>query len=178
VIQMTSTTRTLLAGLAICALGACATAGGVSGPHGLHRMPADLADAHMPEHAGAERPADLAEGALHLLDPDRPGGPDYTGAARLCLIAAESARMPIERELRVACYRVAARSALRSGERDLYVTAVQRWEDSAPRHERVAGELAVHLAIRDGLAGAGTTPAARLPFELRRLIPDPEEETP
>ena len=157
-------------------LAACASGRGPMGePHVLHAMPSDLARAMPPAAADPDRPAELAEAALHLLYPDRPGGPDYAGAARLCLIAGDTADSGLEHELQLACYRVAARSALRAGERALYAEAVSRWEDVAPRHERATGELAAHLAIRDRLHGSDPGTRARLPSEIRRLIPAAEE---
>ncbi|MBW2414682.1 MAG: hypothetical protein JRG76_09270 [Deltaproteobacteria bacterium] len=150
----------------------CASGRGPMGePQGLHAMPTDLARATPPALADPDRPAELAEAALHLLYPERAGGPDYAGAARLCLIAGETADPRLERDLQLACYRVATRSALRAGDRDLYAEAVGRWEDLAPRHERATGELAVHLAIRDRLNGSDPGTRGRLPSEIRRLIP-------
>ncbi len=154
------------------ALGACASGRGPSGDaHGLYEMPADLARAMPPGAADPDRAAQLAEAALHLLNPERPGGPDYTGAARICLIAAETADSRVEHDLEMACYRTAARSALRAGDRALYSRAVQRWEDAAPRHERATGELATHLAIRDRLSGSEAGTRKRLPSDVRWLIP-------
>ena len=137
---------------ALCvALAACASTH--SADSGLYAMPEDPARAMPPADADPSSAAELAEGALHLLNPERAGGPDFEGAARLCLLSAEMARLPTERQLRRSCYRVAARSALRSGEREIYLLAVDRWERSAARNERAAGELAIHLAIRDRLGG-------------------------
>lgn len=120
-------------------------------------MPGDPAQARSPDALRTDRAAELAEGALHLLDPQRSGGPDYAAAARLSLMAAELAGSPGEAELRVACFRTAARSALRSGDTALYIDAVERWERASSRADRVAGELAVHGAIRARLQGQ--TPA-------------------
>ena len=168
--------RAIPALVAALLLAACASGRGPMGePHALHAMPTDLARAMPPAVADPDRPAELAEAALHLLYPERPGGPDYGGAARLCLIAGETADPRLERDLQLACYRVAARSALRAGDRALYGEAVGRWEDAAPRHERASGELAAHLAIRDRLNGSEAGTRGRLPAEIRRLIPDAEE---
>lgn len=143
--------------------------------HGLHAMPIDLARAMPPGAADPDVAAELAEAALHLLYTDRPGGPDYAGAARLCLIAAEVADPHVEAKLQMACYRTAARSALRAGERRLYSEAVERWTLAAPRHERATGELAAHLAIRDRLNGSEPGTWSRLPAGVRRLIPAHED---
>lgn len=118
-----------------------------------YRMPGTPAQARSSDQLRTDRPAELAEGALHLLDPQRPGGPDYAGAARLSLMAADLASAPSEGELRVACFRTAARSALRAGDTALYIDAVERWERASSRADRVAGELAVHGAIRARLQG-------------------------
>ncbi len=61
------------------------------GPTGLYVMPAEPALAIHPADADPDSAAELAEGALHLLDPARPGGPDYMAAARMCLLAIEVA---------------------------------------------------------------------------------------
>lgn len=143
----------------------------------VYSMPADLTRAMPPAEADPSSAAELAEGALHLLNPERPGGPDYQGAARICLLSAEVALVPVERQLQRSCYRVAARSALRSGDRAIYLEAVDRWERSAPRNERAAGELALHLAIRDRLSQRATGSARRVPRDLRRLLP-PLEASP
>lgn len=148
-------------------LGACASGRGTTD---FHHMPSDLSRALSPVQADPTRPGQLAEAALHLLDLERPEGPDYAGAARMCLLASDVADPHVERELRRACHRVAARSALRSGDRDLYVEAVSRWEQSASRTELATGELAVHLAIRDRLDGQ-PIPPGRTPRDLRRLLP-------
>lgn len=167
-------------GLAIVSLvltvTACSTTGAAGGADstGLYSMPADLGRALPPGAADPGNPGELAEAALHLLHPERPGGPDYLGAARLCLLAAEVADSRVERDLQRACYRVAARAALRAGDRELYLDAVQRWDRSAPRHERAAGELAIHLAIRDRLSGSAPGTHARIPAEARSLIPPSE----
>ena len=100
---------------ALCiALAACASTQGSDA--GLYAMPEDPARAMPPADADPTSAAELAEGALHLLNPERAGGPDYEGAARMCLLSAEVARLPTEKQLQRTCYRVAARSALRSGE--------------------------------------------------------------
>lgn len=165
-----------LALAAVLLLSACAATLPPRGDaHGLHTMPTDLARALPPSAADPDDPAQLAEAALHLLYPDRPGGPDYVGAARLCLISAELADPHVESKLQLACYRTAARSALRAGERDLYAEAVALWEEAAPRHERASGELAAHLAIRDRLAGSEPGTWSRLPHPVRRLIPRAED---
>lgn len=156
--------------LRIALLLALAPAGCATQPH-IYSMPSDPARALSPAEADPSSAAELAEGALHLLNPDRPGGPDYQGAARLCLLSAEVARLPEERKLRRSCHRVAARSALRSGDREIYLEAVNRWERSAPRNERAAGELAVHLSIRDRLTGRATGMHRRVAPELQRLLP-------
>lgn len=152
-------------------LAACAT---THADHTVYSMPADLARARPPADADPTSAAELAEGALHLLNPERPGGPDYAGAARLCLLSVEVALLPAERQLQRACHRVAARSALHSGDRDVYLEAVDSWERRAPRNERAAGELALHLAIRDRLDARATGMHARIPAELRRLLPPAE----
>lgn len=137
-------------------------------------MPVDPAHALAPGAADPAHPAQLAEGALHLLDTERAGGPDYLGAARMCLLAADAAAPGVEQSLARACYRVAARSALHAGDRETYIEAVDRWARSAPRSERAVGELSLHLAIRDRLVGDGASRHARVPPELRRLLPPPE----
>ena len=136
----------------------------------LYSMPSDPAKALSPEDADPSRPGELAEAALHLLDPDRSGGPDYVGAARLCLLASDAADPRSERKLRRACQRLAARSALRAGDRELYSQAVGAWEREASRSEKAAGELPVHMAIRDRLCDR-VTRSARIPRDLRRLLP-------
>lgn len=158
----------LLLALAL-GISACATAEPVD--RTVYSMPADMTRALPPADANPDSAAELAEGALHLLNPARPGGPDYSAAARMCLLSAEVARLPTERHLQRSCYRVAARSALRSGDRDMYLEAIERWERTAPRNERTAGELALHLAIRDRLDERETGSGARVPPELRRLLP-------
>ena len=140
----------------------------------LYRMPT-LSDALEPHLADPSSAAQLAEGALHLLDPARPGGPDYGASARMCLRTAEAADIRVERELRDACLRLAARSALRSGDRELYVEVVDCWEAKARSHERESGELAVHRAIRDQLQGSRRGASARLPRAVAVLLPPPEE---
>jgi hypothetical protein len=163
-----------LAPLALCvALFACATTGTRNtGP--LYAMPNELSDAIAPERADPENPGELAESALYLLDPERPGGPDYLGAARMCLLAAEVAEPGLEDPLATACYRTAARSALRSGDRDLYVEVVGTWEQRAPRAQQQIGELAVHRSIRDRLTGREPRYDRRLPAEVRQLVPPVE----
>jgi hypothetical protein len=165
-------------GLAIVSLVLSVTACSTTGADAtrLYSMPADLGRALPPGAVEPGSPAELAEAALHLLYRERPGGPDYLGAARLCLLAAEAADPRVERDLQRACYRVAARSALRAGDRELYLEAVQRWDHSAPRHERAAGELAIHLAIRDRLSGSAPGTHGRIPAEVRSLIPSPERD--
>ncbi len=160
-----------LAWLALLVAG-CATTNTL--PSGLYAMPTDLSRALPPDEADPTRAAELAESALFLLNPDRAGGPDYLGAARMCLLAVEVADPGIERDLRRACERVAARSALRSGDRETYIEAVNRWERNATRSESVAGELAIHLAIRDRLSGRPPG-RGRVPAEVRSLIPPPED---
>ena len=135
--------------IALLAAG-CATNGG---PRSLYSMPAP-AQAMAPGEADPESAAELAEAALHLLDIERPGGPDYAGAARLCMLSAQAAILPTERELQRSCLATAARSALRAGDRDTYLEAVDCWEDVSHPHERAAGELSIHLTIRDQLRGA------------------------
>ena len=161
--------RTLALALFAMVIGACASARGPGTE--LYPMPADLGRAMSPAEADPGRPAELAEAALHLLNPERAGGPDYAGAARMCLLAIDAAEPFGERELRRACHRTAARSALRSGDRELYREAVNRWEREAPRSERAAGELSVHLAIRDRLEGESPGSPGRIPRALRRLLP-------
>ena len=118
-----------------------------------YRMPSSPAQARAADALRSDRAAELAEGALNLLDPQRPGGPDYATAARLSLTAADLATSASEAELRVACFRTAARSALRSGDTALYIDAVERWERASSKAERIAGELAVHASIRARLQG-------------------------
>jgi hypothetical protein len=168
-------THSLLAAACLIGLAACATS---RGPYEgeLYAMPGDLDAAMAPEEADPTRAAELAESALYLLDPERAGGPDYLGAARMCLLATEVAEPRIEEDLVAACFRLAARSALRSGDRELYIEAVNAWEDSAPRSQRRVGELAVHRSIRDRLSGGRPRFDRRLPPELRRLIPPAEDE--
>ena len=157
--------------LTLVALGAGSLACATPPERTTYSMPGDFARAQPPGDADPDSAAELAEGALFLLNPDRPGGPDYAGAARVCLLAADVARLPVERALQRSCYRVAARAALRSGDRGIYLEAVDRWDKSAPRNERAAGELAIHLAIRDRLAGR---PGSRhVPADLRALLPPP-----
>ncbi len=153
--------------LSILLLAGCAS---VRPAPGLYSMPSDPAKALSPEDADPSRPGELAEAALHLLDPERTGGPDYAGAARMCLLAGDVADPRVERDLRRACQRLAARSALRAGDRELYIQAVGAWEREASRSEKAAGELFVHLAIRDRLCGQ-MTGSARIPRDLRRLLP-------
>jgi len=156
--------------LVVAALAACAS---TRAPTVVHTMPSDPAFAMGPSEARPTRPAELAEGALNLLNPERPGGPDYVGAARLCLLAAEAADSKVEKDLQRSCFRLAARSALRSGDRDLYLQAVDTWVDCAPRNERAAGELAIHMALRDRLRGVPS--GVRLAPDVRRLLPDPAD---
>ncbi len=160
-----------LAWLALLVAG-CATTN--TPPGGLYAMPTDLSRALPPDEADPTRAAELAESALFLLNPERAGGPDYLGAARMCLLAVEVADPGIERELQRACERVAVRSALRSGDREIYIEAVNRWERNAPRSESVAGELAIHLAIRDRLSGREPS-RGRIPPDVRGLIPRSED---
>lgn len=143
----------------------CATNGG---SHQVHTMPADPALAMTPGEADPESAAELAEAALHLLNAERAGGPDYVGAARLCLLSAKAAVLPTERELQRSCLATAARSSLRAGNRDMYLEAVDCWEDVSHPHERAAGELSIHLSIRDELRGNPDGPN-RAPG-LRRLL--------
>ena len=163
----------IVAALALVALGLAACASTHSGDGSLYSMPTDPARALAPEDADPNSAAELAEGALHLLNPERPGGPDYTGAARMCLLSADVAKLPVERHLQRTCFRVAARSALRSGDRDVYLEAVDHWDRNAPRNEKAAGELAIHLAIRDRLKQRETGSGGRVPAELRALLPPP-----
>jgi hypothetical protein len=162
------TKRRLAVAFAGLTLAACATRGTE-----MYAMPADPAHALAPGEADPGSAAELAESALHLLGPERPGGPDYLGAARMCLLAADAAEPGVEDPLARACYRVAARSALHAGDRETYLEAVERWARNAPRTERATGELAFHLAIRDRLVGDGASRYARVPPELRRLLPPP-----
>ncbi len=135
----------------------------------LHTMPTDLALARSPDAIDPESAAELAEAALHLLNPLRTGGPDYAGAARMCLMAVDVAAKGIESDLRSSCYRVAARSALRSGDTALYLEAIDRWDAVATQVERSAGEFLVHAAIRDRLRGESELPAISDPL-LRRVL--------
>ena len=139
-------------------------------------MPSDLADALPPQSADPSSAGQLAEGALYLLNPDNPTGPDYVGAARMCLLAVEVADPHVEGKLRHACLRVAARSALRSGDRETYIQAVGSWEEEASRNERASGELAIHRAIRDRLLGTPGRRGPRVPASLARLLPPEAEE--
>ena len=138
-------------------------------PGGLYAMPGDLGQARSPDSIDSRRAPELAEAALFLLNPERPGGPDYAGAARMCLLAVEVAVPNVETDLRSSCFRLAARSALRSGDSQLYIQAVDRWDAVATRVERSAGEFAIHAAIRDRLQGE---PASAVPADplLRRLL--------
>jgi hypothetical protein len=158
--------------LAMLALG-CVSRGG---PTGLYVMPAEPALAIHPADADPDSAAELAEGALHLLDPARPGGPDYMAAARMCLLAIEVADPDVERDLVRACYRVAARCALRSGDRETYLNVVERWDRTASRNERAAGELAIHLTIRNRLEERAIA-SVHIPPDVRRLVP-PLEPSP
>lgn len=167
--------RELLVALAMAALFAGCATSGAREPTVLYPMPDSPAEALAPQDADPTNPAEIAEGALYLLDPDRPGGPDYLGAARMCLMAAEIAHPEAERELARACYRVAARSALRSGDREMYFQAVGTWEEAASRTQRDSGELALHRAIRDRLQGVQGR-RQRIPPEIARLIPPPGED--
>lgn len=162
-------TLVLLALVVTLLASACAT----TQPTVLYAMPEDPDRAIAPRDADPYHAGELAEGALHLLDPDLPGGPDYAGAARMCLVAADTAHPVSERGLRMACYRLAARSALRAADRSLYVEAVGLWDDHASRAERTSGELAIHMAIRDRLRGE--EPGRRIPAELARLLPAARE---
>jgi hypothetical protein len=142
----------------------------------LYVMPTDLGTALEPRRADPASPAQLAESALYLLNPDQAGGPDYLGAARICLLAAEVADPEVERDLRHACYRVAARSALRAGDRELYLEAVELWEGESSRVERESGELRIHRTMRDELRGAATGRRNRLPSGVARLLPPVTED--
>ena len=164
---MTEAPRLSSLALSLLLLAACAT---VPPASELYSMPSDPSKAISPEDADPSLPGELAEAALHLLDPQRSGGPDYAGAARMCLLASEVADPRIERRLRRACQRLATRSALRAGDRELYIKAVGAWERESSRSERAAGELSVHLAVRDRLCGQ-MTKSARIPRDLRRLLP-------
>ncbi len=163
--------RTLIAGVAALLCAACATAGAPR----RYAMPADLSHARSPEQADADSAAELAEAALGLLDPSRPGGPDLSGAAQMCLLATDVADPDVERELQRACFRTAARSALRAGDRELHAEVVDRWAAAASRSEKVAGELVVHRAIRD--RALGDDASGRVPPELRVWL-DPEGTRP
>jgi len=167
--------RPLLAAALIPILVACATSPPRQ-PTQLYSMPAELGAAMAPEDADPTVAAELAESALYLLDPERPGGPDYLGAARMCLLATEVANPWAEDDLIAACFRVASRSALRAGERELYIEIVNDWEEFAPKSQRLVGELAIHRSIRDRLAGRPPRFDRRLPPALRRLIPQVEDE--
>ena len=143
-------------------------------PGGLYPMPGDLGLARSPDRIDPQRAAELAEAALFLLNPERSGGPDYAGAARMCLMAVEVAVPGIEDDLESSCYRVAARSALRSGDAQLYVEAVDRWATVASPVERSAGEFAIHAAIRNRLQGAASTSLPSDPLLRRLLAGEPE----
>lgn len=158
-----------------CALGVAAILGCASAPRGgtvLYAMPDDPAEALAPQTADPANAGELAEGALYLLNPELPGGPDYMGAARMCLIASETADPVLEKHLRYTCHQVATRAALRSGDRDLYLQTVEAWESVATRTQRETGELAIHRAIRNRIRGE---PGRRvhLPPDVARLIPPP-----
>ncbi len=134
----------------------------------MYTMPSDPAQALTPGEADPASAPELAEAALHLLSLERAGGPDYAGAARLCMLAAKATVVPTERELQRSCLATAARSALRAGDRDTYLEAVDCWEDVSHPHERAAGELAIHLSIRDELQGGGG--ARRAAPAVERLL--------
>jgi hypothetical protein len=136
---------------------------------GVFQMPQGPSTARSPDEIRADRPAELAEAALHLVNPERPGGADYTAAARLALLATEQADPRGERDLLISCFRFAARSALRAGDAELYLQIVDRWDQAANEVERVSGELAVHTSIRDRLRGAAP---ATLPSDvlLQRML--------
>jgi len=146
-------------------------------PGGLYAMPADLALARSPDRVNAARAAELAEAALFLLNPERPGGPDYAGAARMCLMASDAAVPGVESDLRASCHRVAARSALRSGDKALYIQAVDRWDEVATAIDRSAGEFLVHAAIRDRLRGETGAAVVSDPLLRRVLQPSTAEPT-
>jgi len=135
----------------------------------LHAMPSELGLARSPDAVDPNNAAELAEASLHLLDPERTGGPDYAGAARMCLMAVDVAVEGIESDLRSGCLRVAARSALRSGDTGLYLESVDRWDALATNVERSAGEFLVHAAIRDRLRGKPEIPLVADPM-LRRVL--------
>jgi len=135
----------------------------------LHTMPTDLSLARSPDTVNPESAAELAEAALNLLNPLRTGGPDYAGAARMCLMAVDAAVSEVEADLRSSCHRVAARSALRSGDTALYLEAVDRWDTVATKVEHSAGEFLIHAAIRDRLREEGELPAVSDPL-LRRVL--------
>ena len=158
-----------------CAVGAAGILACASTPREgtvLYSMPDDPRDALSPQAADPAHAGELAEGALYLLNPELPGGPDYMGAARMCLLAAETADPVLEKQLRYTCHQVAARAALRSGDRDLYMKAIDGWEELATRSQRTTGELAVHRAIRDRLRGEPYR-RVHLPPDVARLIPPP-----
>ncbi len=159
-----------------CAVGVAGILACASVPRGgtvLYSMPDDPRDALAPQSADPGHAGELAEGALYLLNPELPGGPDYMGAARMCLLAAETADPVLEQQLRYTCHQVAARAALRSGDRDLYLKAIDGWEGVATRTQRATGELAVHRAIRDRLRGEPYR-RVHLPPDVARLISPPE----
>ena len=147
----------------------CATSGPSDSPLEPYSMPATAGAARPTSAADPASAAELAEGALALLAPERARGPDYLGAAQLCLLAAEVADPQSERTLALACLRLAVRSALKAGQRQTYLRAVDAWDAMASTHEGVAGELRLHLAIRDRLRGhVGTS--GEVPSGIRDLI--------
>ena len=112
----------------------------------------------------------FVEAAINHLDRDRAGGPDYNAAARLFVHAARAADENQEIELAVACYRAAARSALRAGNRAVYEDAVRRWADRATSYDREVGEIAIHMAIVARLNGKSLDLPSRVPASVQRLI--------
>ena len=111
--------------LSVLLLAGCAS---VRPAPGLYSMPSDPAKALSPEDADPSRPGELAEAALHLLDRERSGGPDYAGAARMCLLAGDVADPRVERDLRRACQRLAARSV-----RGIESSTSRLWEPGSAR---------------------------------------------
>ncbi len=89
----------------------------------------------------------LRRGGTSVSARERRGGPQERARAAPCLPAPR-----------------------RAGDRELYIEAVGAWEREASRGEKAAGELSVHVAIRDRLCGRMAR-SARVPRDLRRLLP-------
>ena len=123
-----------------------------------------------PQDRVAETPVPLIEAALHHLAPSRLEGLDYSAAAMLFLRAGEVANPVEEQDLALAGYRAAARAALRSGDRGVYVRAVEGWSHFAMEHELRTGELAVHRRILARLRGETGDLHIRLPAQIVDLV--------